>query len=133
MRLTTTLMLVLLALVPVRTSSAEEPSQKSATLTCAIVDSGGLGGAGRANGKEFHVKIDFMRSRLSIGVFDYEIISVNARSVVALIQEGDDADSGAELVVINRYNGSYQRSDLGTNVAGTQRLWSSGVCSPTPF
>jgi len=130
MILTTILMLVLLILVPVRTSSGEVTPQKTTILKCTIADREGSIGI---NSATFNVEIDLIGLRLWVGVVQYEIISLSPRSVVALLQEGDSTDSGAELMVINRNNGSFQRSELSTNLDGTQRLWWSGSCSPTPI
>jgi len=118
-------MLVLLTSVSVRTSSAEVIPQKTAILKCFAYKVEGI----RLNPATMNIKIYFIRLKLSIGAFQYEVISLSDRSVVGLLPLED----GAELMVINRNNGSFERSELAANLYGTQRLSWSGSCSPTPI
>jgi hypothetical protein len=127
--------LALLTVVPFSAAAADVFPQKSAILKCVSYRADGVtntdGVVNNSTGT-MNVKIDFLKLTLWIGdAFRFEILSLNDRSIVAV--DSVQMEDGAELMVINRKNGSFQRSIGQANIYGTQRYSWSGSCSPTPF
>jgi hypothetical protein len=76
-----------------------------------------------------NVKVDFIRLTLWIGVINYQIISLSKKAILVMEQLED----GADIIIINRDNGAFERSSIFANVYGAHYMSWSGSCSPTPI
>ena len=127
MRMKALLAFVLITVNPVCASSEILQPTKTVSLKCASYRAdASISGAETGT---MNVRVDLVKLRLWIGISEYEIISLSQRAIVAMEQMED----GADIIVIQRQNGSFQRSMQFANVYGAHYMSWSGSCSPTPI